>query len=86
MAHFELIHDVVTPPDMSFCNQSTINEKAFENLRGIQTLNMSGCVSARNTQRDLPFCCYITDKAYENLRGIHTLDIMGCNQPAIVEI
>ncbi len=39
---------------------SQINDKAFENLRGIHTLKMWGCPQ-------------ITDKAFENLRGIHTL-------------
>ena len=45
-----------------------ITDAAFENLRGIHTLDMNFCDQK------------ITDAAFENLRGIHTLDMCGCSQ------
>ena len=49
---------------MGDCNQ--ITDAAFEHLRGIHTLDMSGCGS------------YISDDAFVHLRGIYSLDIRGC--------
>ena len=51
---------------MSECTQ--ITDAAFVYLRGIHTLNMTGCKQAT-----------ITDAAFVHLRGIHTLEIYGCS-------
>jgi hypothetical protein len=56
--------------DMNYCRQ--ITGAAFENLRGIHTLIMSGC--SQET---------ITDVAFVNLRGIHTLNMRNCSQRTI---
>jgi hypothetical protein len=44
----------------------------FVHLRGINTLDMSGCKQ-------------ITDAAFTNLRGIHTLNMSHCNQVGITD-
>jgi len=52
---------------MSFCDQSTITDAAFANLRGIHTLDMGYCIQYT-----------ITDAAFKHLLGIHTLNVSGC--------
>ena len=46
----------------------------FFHLRGIHTLDMSGCDQES-----------ITDSAFVHLRGIHTLNMHGCNQESITD-
>ena len=58
--------------DIDGCTMVTY--AAFIHLRGIHTLNMSGC----NQET-------ITDAAFIHLRGIHTLFIGGCNQETITD-
>ena len=73
LGHLRGVHTLVI---MSGCNQSTIADTAFENLRGIHTLN----VSHRDNST-------ITDEASKNLRGVRTAVIMsGCNQTTITDM
>ena len=51
-----------------------VTDAAFVQLRGIHTLDMSGCNQAT-----------ITDAAFVHLRGIHSLYMGGCNQVTITE-
>ena len=60
--------------NISDCSQSSISDKAFENLRGIHTLDLSFCDQTT-----------ITDAAFENLRGLHTLDMSHCYQSTITD-
>ena len=57
---------------MSACNQITITDKFSESLKGIHTLDISGCNQ-------------ITDKFSENLAGIHTLNMYHCDQITITD-
>ena len=59
---------------MKRCNQNTITDKAFINLRGIHTLNIFEC-----NQKT------ITDKAFIHLKGIHTLNMNYCSQNTITD-
>ena len=81
---------------LSIIKQRNITDKAFENLRGIHTLNMSWCDQQTITDKafehlqgihtlNMAWCNQetITDKAFEHLQGIHTLDIAWCNQKTI---
>jgi len=51
-----------------------LTDADFVYLKGIHTLNMSGC----NQET-------ITDAAFVHLKGIHTLNMSGCNQPTITD-
>jgi len=56
---------------MSGCNQLTITDAAFVNLKGIHTLDMLGCricESPGNPRADLSVCPPITGTAFEHLR------------------
>ena len=55
---------------MSYCEPKKITDAAFENLRGIYTL-------------DMQWCRQVTITAFENLRGIHTLNMSYCTQETI---
>ena len=59
---------------VAMCTQSSVPDKAFEDLHRIYTLIITHC---RQTA--------ITDKAFENLRGIHTLGMAGCRQEIIAD-
>jgi len=59
---------------MAYCNQDTITDAAFVNLRRIRRLYMQGCIQET-----------ITDAAFANLHGIHTLAISGCDQETITD-
>jgi len=57
------------PVNLNLNRNDNITDKAFKNLKGIHTLDMSNC------DQDT-----ITDKAFEHLKGIHTLNVRWCNQ------
>ena len=52
---------------MSYCNQATITDAAFEHLKGIEKLNM--CLCDQDT---------ITGAAFQHLKGIKLLYMHGC--------
>jgi hypothetical protein len=62
-----------TALNMRECNQPTITDAAFANLRGIHILDMRSCNQST-----------ITDAAFANLCGIHMLDMYGCDKSLVV--
>jgi hypothetical protein len=55
-------------------SQKNITDRAFKNLEGIHSLDMSWCNQKK-----------ITDRAFKNLRGIHTLIMNKCYQTTITD-
>src|SRR3989338_68164 len=73
-----------------------IKDKDFQYIKGIHTLDMSGCNQDTITDNAFKYlkgiytlnikgCKQITDKAFENLKGIHTLDMSWCNKKTITD-
>src|SRR3989338_4989672 len=75
-----------------------IKDKDFQYIKGIHTLDMSGCNQDTITDNafkylkgiytlDMSWCNKktITDKAFKNLKGIHTLHMKSCNQDTITD-
>ena len=62
------------------------SQVAFEFLKHVHTLNISGCDITDNVFENLKNirnlnmsgCAYITDETFKYLKNIHTLDITMC--------
>jgi len=74
------------------CRKSSINDRGLRHLKGVCTINLSGCKQITDLglsylkgihTLDLKGCKQITDKGLSYLKGVHTIDLSECNQITI---